>query len=172
MRAILIISLLAVTFLPGCASTRSSKVQVQPDKEVSTGQQLEQENMEAREIRNLRAQMDILKLQMKVRDDEIKELRREVREAKSARYVQPRTIVTSTTTKRTTSKTSATTQYDTKKVQEALSNAGFYSGAIDGKIGKLTVQGIKDFQSSHDLKVDGIVGEKTWKKLKEYLDIK
>jgi peptidoglycan hydrolase-like protein with peptidoglycan-binding domain len=54
-------------------------------------------------------------------------------------------------------------------VQEALKNAGYYNGSIDGKFGPMTVQAIKDFQEDVGLKVDGIAGSRTKEKLAKYL---
>ena len=57
-----------------------------------------------------------------------------------------------------------------KEIQQALKNAGFYTGDIDGKVGPKTKKSIEDFQAKNSLKVDGKVGSKTWEKLKEYLN--
>lgn len=57
-----------------------------------------------------------------------------------------------------------------KKIQTALKNAGFYSGTIDGKIGKKTKEAIKEFQKANGLKADGIVGKQTWAKLQKNLE--
>ncbi|MBU1864035.1 MAG: peptidoglycan-binding protein [Candidatus Omnitrophica bacterium] len=56
-----------------------------------------------------------------------------------------------------------------RDMQKALRNAGFYKGEIDGNGGPLTRSAVKDFQKSHGLKVDGILGRKTWEKLEGYL---
>ncbi|MEM7816647.1 MAG: peptidoglycan-binding domain-containing protein [Candidatus Aenigmatarchaeota archaeon] len=56
-----------------------------------------------------------------------------------------------------------------KNIQIALKNAGFYKGKIDGIIGPKTLKAIKEFQAKNNLEVDGKVGPKTWAKLKEYL---
>lgn len=56
-----------------------------------------------------------------------------------------------------------------KEIQMALKNAGFYAGAIDGKIGPKSKQAILDFQKANGLKVDGKVGPKTWAALEKYL---
>lgn len=56
-----------------------------------------------------------------------------------------------------------------KDIQKALKNAGFYTGAADGKIGPKTKKAIEDFQKSKNLKVDGKVGPKTWAELEKYL---
>jgi len=54
-------------------------------------------------------------------------------------------------------------------VQEILKKAGFYSGSIDGKIGPKTTKAVKEFQRSCGLKVDGRIGPKTMKELNEFL---
>ena len=56
-----------------------------------------------------------------------------------------------------------------KDIQAALKNAGFYTGAIDGKIGPKTKSAILEFQKAKALKVDGKVGPKTWAELEKYL---
>lgn len=47
-------------------------------------------------------------------------------------------------------------------LQEKLKELGYYGGAIDGKFGPITERGVQLFQKSRGLKVDGIVGPKTW----------
>jgi peptidoglycan hydrolase-like protein with peptidoglycan-binding domain len=59
-----------------------------------------------------------------------------------------------------------------RQIQAALKNAGYYQGAIDGKLGKQSRQAIKDFQKASNLSVDGKVGKKTWAALREYLQKK
>lgn len=59
----------------------------------------------------------------------------------------------------------------TREIQQALKAAGFYQGSADGKMGALTRDAIRAFQQAHDLKVDGIVGTKTWSKLSAYTDL-
>lgn len=56
-----------------------------------------------------------------------------------------------------------------KKIQTALKNAGYYTGAIDGKIGHKTRAAIKKFQTVNNLKADGVVGKKTTAALSTYL---
>ena len=58
----------------------------------------------------------------------------------------------------------------TAEIQKALTEAGFYKGAIDGIIGAKTRAAIRSFQEEHGLSVDGMVGPKTWEKLKAYLE--
>lgn len=56
-----------------------------------------------------------------------------------------------------------------EKIQRALKSAGVYTGAVDGKIGAGTKAAIIEFQKSHGLKADGVLGRKTWEELKVYL---
>jgi len=56
-----------------------------------------------------------------------------------------------------------------EKIQRALKAAGVYTGRVDGKIGPGTKQAIIEFQKSHGLKADGVLGKKTWEELRSYL---
>jgi len=56
-----------------------------------------------------------------------------------------------------------------KQIQKALKSAGFYQGAVDGKIGPMTKDAIIKFQKAHNLKADGIVGKRTSTELNKYL---
>lgn len=55
-----------------------------------------------------------------------------------------------------------------EEVQKALQKAGYYDGAIDGKIGPKTISGIANFQRDNGLTTDSIVGKKTWELLQPY----
>ena len=56
-----------------------------------------------------------------------------------------------------------------EKIQRALKSAGVYTGLVDGKIGPGTKEAIIEFQKSHGLRADGVLGKKTWEELKGYL---
>jgi len=56
-----------------------------------------------------------------------------------------------------------------KDIQAALKNAGYYTGAVDGKLGPKTKKAIEEFQAAKGLKVDGKVGPKTWAELEKNL---
>ena len=58
-----------------------------------------------------------------------------------------------------------------KKIQTALKNAGFYNGAVDGKLGPMSKKAIEEFQKSKGLKVDGKVGANTWRALESFLSM-
>jgi peptidoglycan hydrolase-like protein with peptidoglycan-binding domain len=51
-------------------------------------------------------------------------------------------------------------------LQRFLLAGGFEVGEIDGRFGPKTEAAVKAFQSDHGLDVDGIVGDKTWDKLR------
>jgi len=53
-------------------------------------------------------------------------------------------------------------------IQKALKNAGYYQGAIDGKVGSKTKQAIRDFQRDQGLQADGVCGRQTWARLKSF----
>ena len=55
-----------------------------------------------------------------------------------------------------------------EQLQAALKGAGIYNGKIDGKVGSGTKAAIIEFQKTHELTADGIVGRKTWDALKQY----
>lgn len=57
-----------------------------------------------------------------------------------------------------------------RDVQRALRAAGYYTGAIDGKVGPLTIRAIRDFQRDHGLKVDGVAGRNTKRALVDNID--
>ena len=65
----------------------------------------------------------------------------------------------------------AVTKPTTRQIQQALKNAGFYQGAVDGKSGPMTHDAVKEFQRVHGLVDDGVVGKQTWAKLKAYADL-
>lgn len=55
-------------------------------------------------------------------------------------------------------------------IQKALKKAGYYNGALDGKIGPATRDALMAFQKDNGLGADGVCGRKTWSKLKVYLE--
>jgi len=55
-------------------------------------------------------------------------------------------------------------------IQKALKKAGYYNGALDGKIGPGTRDAIRAFQKDNGLGADGVCGRQTWSKLKVYLE--
>ena len=53
-------------------------------------------------------------------------------------------------------------------IQMALKNADIYNGKVDGVMGPRTKKAIKEFQEKNNLKADGKVGAKTWSELKSF----
>lgn len=66
----------------------------------------------------------------------------------------------------------AFTQPSAFDVQQALKNAGFYEGNVDGELGPISKGAVREFQRIHGLEVDGVVGYQTWKRLKPYVQAK
>jgi len=64
---------------------------------------------------------------------------------------------------------SAPVNLSARQIQKALKSAGFYQGAVDGKIGSKTKSAIIKFQKAHNLKADGVVGKRTSIELNKYL---
>ena len=58
---------------------------------------------------------------------------------------------------------------DIKRIQRALMKAGYSPGRIDGVFGVKTLSSVFQFQQRFGLKVDGVVGPKTYGKLKRYI---
>lgn len=56
---------------------------------------------------------------------------------------------------------------DVKAVQRRLDTRGFSPGPVDGLYGRTTEAAVREFQASRNLKVDGIVGPRTWSALFE-----
>ena len=54
-------------------------------------------------------------------------------------------------------------------IQRALKSAGYFDGDVDGEIGSRTREGVRKFQQDNGLHADGVVGKKTWDKLKVHL---
>lgn len=59
-----------------------------------------------------------------------------------------------------------------RDVQYLLKSLGYYKGKLDGKIGSKSKQAIKSFQKDHGLKVDGVAGKNTKRKLLEATKLK
>lgn len=117
------------------------------------------------EIQGLRNQINALETQLQARDSEISALKesldkfqKEKAAAERARKSPAHKTVYGTESQPTA-----------RQIQTALKNAGYYFGAIDGKIGRQTRLAIKEFQRANNLKVSGKVGEQTWNLLRGYL---
>ncbi|MFZ5803024.1 MAG: peptidoglycan-binding protein [Candidatus Omnitrophota bacterium] len=60
-------------------------------------------------------------------------------------------------------------RHEVKKIQTALRRAGFSPGPVDGQFGPATLKAVEGFQKAKGLSADGIVGPKTWDRLRRYL---
>ena len=56
-------------------------------------------------------------------------------------------------------------------LQTKLKEYGFYNGKIDGIFGYQTLESVNFFQNACGLETDGVVGEKTWEALSDYMNI-
>ncbi len=54
-------------------------------------------------------------------------------------------------------------------IQQALKNAGYYQGTVDGKVGSKTKQALKSFQRDNGLDADGVCGKQTWSRLQQFV---
>ncbi len=130
------------------------------------------------DINSVQSRMVALEQELDGKDSEIEKLRDEVdslsSELKDRQTDQLRSAIHSTTTTNYTTNSSREgiirVNVSAEQVQTALAGAGYYSGPIDGKIGRKTKQAIAEFQRGHRLKADGIVGQKTWVELEAYLN--
>ncbi len=107
------------------------------------------------EIEQLQVRINELEKEVEAKDQDIRNLEESLETPKEASSAAAKTVLASAATP--------------KNIQRALKNAGFYSGKIDGKIGKNTRKAIRSFQEQNGLKPDGMVGKKTWEKLGAYL---
>lgn len=140
-----VIAVVLVTFaigLSGCATTRK-----QSDPETQ----------------GLRNQVSVLQTQLQSKDDEINALKESLNKLREQKPTEERTTVH----KRAIETKECPT---VKQIQVALKNAGYYTGIVDGKMGKQTRGAIKAFQKANHLRVDGRAGKKTWDLLKQYLE--
>ena len=148
-RVLLIISIMLV--LSGCSTfgKKSSQPPVDEKQLSQMQQQLQEKDLE---IKDLKSKVD--------------EMNAEIEKKSTVFVSNPSEKAETVGLNPTVIRVAATTQ----EVQTALKNAGFYNGVIDGKIGERTKKAIRDFQLANQLKGDGVIGQKTWLKLKSYLN--
>jgi peptidoglycan hydrolase-like protein with peptidoglycan-binding domain len=154
---LLSIFILAIVF-SGCATTRMKTQNEQVESRVT---ELEK-NLQAKDAEIVDLQYQVKDLSSKV--DSSKPAETEQVSRDSTPQVEP--VMTPET-----SDNSQIIRVKVKpeKIQRALKSAGVYTGRVDGKIGSGTKEAIKEFQKSHGLKSDGVLGKKTWEELKVYL---
>jgi len=141
--------MMIMLLLAGCATPRRERVSKQ-------------------DLDKLQNQINMLQARVRDKDDEILYLKQRL----NTMQEQPKSQTVVYAAPESSQKTESKPVFSPVQLQKALKNAGYYSGPIDGKIGKKTKQGILDFQKAHGLKADGIVGKNTWAELKKYLEIK
>ncbi|MFA4984020.1 MAG: peptidoglycan-binding domain-containing protein [Candidatus Omnitrophota bacterium] len=110
------------------------------------------------QIQGLKNQISVLEADVQAKDQQISELEGELSKRAAVIPRGPAVEVKS--------------RPNAKQIQLALKNAGYYTGAVDGKIGRGTREAIRAFQKANDLAVDGRVGKKTWELLRKYLSAK
>ncbi len=145
------VGLVGVLSLVGCATTRSSMPEDQLQMRLGEMEsQLEQKDQEISELKD-----QVKSLSEEVKKREASPLSKAVLPKEEAPLKKEGVI---------------RVNVSVDQVQLALKNAGYYSGAIDGKLGEKTKQAIAEFQKAHNLNPDGIVGRKTWEQLKTYVE--
>ena len=115
------------------------------------------------EVKGIKTKVDTLESKVEGIESKQSETERALaaKESEAQSQTSAQTVVESTGSK-------ATCKASVKEIQEALKNAGFYSGKIDGVKGKQTRKAVKGFQRANGLTPDGKVGSKTWDLLSRY----
>lgn len=118
---------------------------------------------ESMDVQDLKNQIAVLEAEVKSKDNEIESLRSALSgaEVTKGRKASAKKVIGE-----------LKSRPKTRQIQIALSNAGYNPGPIDGKMGRLTRNAVKEFQSANGLAADGKVGRRTWALLKEYLNKK
>jgi peptidoglycan hydrolase-like protein with peptidoglycan-binding domain len=142
MKTALLIVISLGLFLTGCATTGSQQQDIQ--------------------IQQLQARVNYLETELQGKDQQIDNLEKELQGAHEI-------VIAAQKEKRQTERQIFSSRLSRKQIQRALKNAGFYTGAIDGKIGPQTKKAIKEFQKANGLKPDGFVGRRTREQLRKYL---
>ncbi len=139
---VLLVGVVFAFSLTGCATSRKKNAEL--------------------EIQGLKNQVSALESQVQTKDQEIDSLKdslsRAQEQKESHNFVGKKTVLSR-----------VKSRPNNKQIQIALSNAGYYSGVIDGKIGKQTRASIRAFQKDNGLPVDGKVGKRTWEALRKFL---
>ncbi len=126
-------------------------------------------------------EMSALQAQVGALTDEVTRLDQSLQETRASIQEQQNRISTIETPRRGGSRSDASVmdgiyrtpsgfELPARNIQQALKNAGYYQGSIDGKVGSQTRQAVQAFQRDNALGADGVVGRQTWVKLKVYLE--
>ncbi len=118
---------------------------------------------QAEELESCKNQLTMLESQVQSRDEEIDSLRDQLSK------IQEKTGSDTSSGSKKRVVPEVKSRPNIKQIQTALNNAGYNSGAIDGKMGNSTIEAIKAFQRDNKLRVDGKVGKRTWSLLRTYL---
>lgn len=116
------------------------------------------------EAQGLKNKVAVLETRLKEKDQEIYDLK----EAQNKASEEKEAVVKNASVEKVDLKHKI--RSTPKAIQIALKNANFYKGNINGKMGKSTIEAIKEFQKANNLHVDGKVGKKTWELLKAYVN--
>ncbi|MBF0387161.1 MAG: peptidoglycan-binding protein [Candidatus Omnitrophica bacterium] len=131
-------------------------------------------------INQVQNQVVDLEQRMEEQEKEIVDLKYELKEVSGKLASRESTIVETSEPAVASVKSSAATSANdveglirvavaSTEIQKALKGAGLYEGKIDGKIGPKTKAAVIEFQKKHNLKADGVIGQKTWSEMKTYL---
>ncbi len=118
------------------------------------------------------SKINALEAQVGVMGDEIARLDQSIQEMRSSTQTSEggRAQAGSSRTTGGVYRTPSGFELPSLNIQKALKGAGYYQGTVDGKIGPATKDAVKAFQKDHGLEADGVVGRRTWDKLKVYLE--
>ncbi len=119
------------------------------------------------ETQGLRNQVALLDAAIQAKDEEINNLKVNLAQVKQEIHAQVKVKEISLAGPQ-----EAFVRPSARQVQTALKSAGYYSGRIDGMMGKQSRQALKSFQAANNLRSSGKLNRKTWELLKAYLDKK
>ncbi|MBF0594235.1 MAG: peptidoglycan-binding protein [Candidatus Omnitrophica bacterium] len=158
MNARLLLVVVGALALAGCATTAQPKVAP---------------------LNQVQNQVTDLEQRMEEQEKEIVDLKYEVKEISGKTAKEAPVVETSSPSVASVKSGSAASTNDVEglirvavspsEIQKALKGAGLYEGKIDGKIGSRTKAAVIEFQKKHNLKADGVIGQKTWSEMKTYL---
>ena len=162
-KRVMIANIFLVLFLAGCATMNKGATNNVSQLQVKVAQLEQKMEQKDQEVADLRYQVDDLSSRLEKEN--------------SSQPVEEVSSVSQGAKKISSNSASASKDNahyvrisaSPEEVQQALKNAGYYTGNIDGKIGSSSQRAIMQFQADHSLKSDGIVGRQTWGELKGYL---
>lgn len=122
-------------------------------------------NLESPAVQQLQARITYLETEIKKHQNENSLLIQQLTEAQK----KIESLSTQQTVEKEAEEKIVVKMPNAKDIQQALKNAKFYKGEIDGQIGSQTKEAIKKFQEANGLNPDGVVGSRTWELLLKYL---